>query len=272
MGHCLRGCAKTPLNGTAMRNKPLIMLPTYNERANLEQMVERIRRLPMQFDILVVDDNSPDGTGEFAKTLADKDESIHAVVRASKLGIGSAHLDGIRWAYDQGYSTLVTMDCDLMHQPEDIPAFIEASSKYNIVISTRFLNPESLKDWNMLRRIVTQGAHLLTKIFLKIDYDLSGAFRLYRLDQIPRQLFDLVTFKGYGFFFQSLFICSLNGFTIKEIPVMLPARISGSSKMTVPEAVIGLSQLFITAADVTINRKRYVYQANKALAATDNGK
>lgn len=235
----------------------LIFIATYNEKENLALMAERLKNLGLDADLLLLDDNSPDGTGRIADEIAAANPRAHVIHRPGKLGIGSAHLDGIRWAYAHGYKTLVTMDCDFTHQPEDIPRFIEKSADHDVVIGTRFVNPGSLKDWDPLRKVVTHLGHFLTVKLLKMPYDASGAFRLYRLDRIPEACFDLVTARSYSFFFQSLLILSVNGFSIHEIPILLPARTCGHSKMTISDAAGGFSRLAVTYFDMRIRRGRY---------------
>jgi dolichol-phosphate mannosyltransferase len=150
------------------------------------------------------------------------------------------------------------MDADFTHQPEDIPFFIEHGSKNDVVIGTRFVDPDSLKDWDVFRRTVTYLAHFLTTQLFKMPYDASGAFRLYRLDRIPRETFSLVKARGYDFFFESLLVLFMNGFTIHEIPIFLPARACGHSKMAIRDAACGLWRLFSILYDLKTNRHRYV--------------
>ena len=122
-----------------MNNKTLVFIPTYNERDNVEKICADILRLGMGLDVLFLDDNSPDGTGVVLDWISEKHSNVHVIHRTGKLGIGSAHIDGINWAYDQGYTTLITMDCDFTHQPESIPDFISNSKTSNIVVGSRFM-------------------------------------------------------------------------------------------------------------------------------------
>lgn len=222
----------------------LIFIPTYNERENIRSIYSQIKKLELKCDFLFLDDNSPDGTGKVMDEIATSDASVHVIHRAGKLGIGSAHLDGIRWAYDQGYQRLVTMDCDFTHQPEDIPRFLEQSNAFDVVVGSRFMKKESLSDWNLLRKTLTHLGHWMTKYLLAMPYDATGAFRVYRLDQIPLRSFEKVSSKGYSFFFESLYGLHLNGLSIKEIPILLPARTYGHSKMTVKDSLVSLQHLF----------------------------
>lgn len=211
----------------------LVVLPTYNEAGHIPILYNRLKALNINADIVFIDDASPDGSGELIDTIAAKDPHVYAIHRAGKSGIGGAHLCGIAYAYDNGYKTLITMDTDLVHKPEDIPDFLEASKKTDIVIGTRFFFKESLKEWNIFRKTLTHLGHKLTKLFLRHDYDSTGGFRVYRIDRINRQAFDLVKARDYEFFFYSLTILHLNGYSISEIPIELPGRVYGTSKMEI---------------------------------------
>ena len=216
--------------------RTLVFIPTYNERGNVEAMHEQIRALGLDIDILFVDDNSPDGTGQFLEEIARRDLGLHVVHRRGKLGIGSAHLDGMAWSYDHGFDVLITMDSDFSHSPSDIVRLLERRHDAAIVVGSRYLRPDSLQGWNPLRRVLTALGHVLTRSLLKINEDATGAFRLYNLRSIPRSLWDKIGSRGYSFFFESLFVLKANGFSIAEIPIVLPARSAGSSKMSFREA------------------------------------
>lgn len=212
--------------------KTLIFVPTYNERDNAPRMAREIAGLGLDADILFLDDNSPDGTGDLLESLKAEIPRLVVHRRSGKLGIGSAHAEAIAWAYEQGYTTLVSLDCDFTHAPKDIPAMIEKAETCDIAVGSRWARRNSLPGWNIFRRGMTLFGHILTKFVLGISQDASGAFRSYRLDRLPPEVFLLVQSKSYAFFFESLFILSRNGFTIGEVPITLPARTYGSSKMT----------------------------------------
>ncbi|CAN5254663.1 hypothetical protein BH09GEM1_BH09GEM1_44890 [soil metagenome] len=217
--------------------KTLVMVPTYNERENAPLMVNAIRALGLDVDVLFVDDDSPDGTGPLLDALAVGYERLRVIHRIGKRGIGGAHLEGIAAAYEGGYQRLITLDCDFSHSPEDIPAFIEASDSADVVVGSRWTSLESLPGWNVFRRMMTGAGHMLTRAVLSMPYDATGAFRAYRLDRIPEAVFSLVQSRSYSFFFESLFILHQNGFRIEEIPIVLPARTYGHSKMTMRAAL-----------------------------------
>lgn len=242
-----------------MNKKILIFLPTYNEIENVGPMYDRIQKLGLDADLLFLDDNSPDGTSGALDAIAAKDASVQVIHRSGKLGIGSAHYEGICWAYDHGYQTLVTMDCDFTHQPEDIHVFLENSRNHDIIIGNRYINSRSLEDWNFLRKFLTVTGHLLTKFLLKMPYDATGAFRIYHLDRIPRGIFSLIGSRGYSFFFESLYVLSVNGFTVKEMGIIMPARAYGHSKMTVKDAYDSLKLLGSLFVRFCVNKKQFLY-------------
>ena len=150
--------------------------------------------------------------------------------RPQKLGIGSAHLDGIRWAYDHGYTTLVTMDADFAHRPEHIVDLLKRARESDVVVGSRYLPGGSMKVWSRRRRLLALVGHTLTRVVLGMTYDATGAYRAYRLDVIPLRVFELVRSKGYSFFLESLYILHRNGFRIQEVPIVAGARTEGSSK------------------------------------------
>jgi dolichol-phosphate mannosyltransferase len=207
----------------------LVFIPTYNERGNVPEMCRRISQLIIPLDILFVDDNSPDGTGTLLDSL--QNDHIFVLHRSGKLGIGSAHRDGILWAYSRGYSHLITMDSDFLHRPEDIPTLLEKSTSYDVVIGSRFIQNDSLQEWPLWRKFLTTSGHIITRSLLYVPYDVTGAFRVYRIDKIPKRIFEMVTSRGYSFFPESLLILDSNNFPITEVAVILPQRTYGDSKL-----------------------------------------
>jgi len=217
--------------------RTLVLVPTYNERDDAPRLVAALHALQLDADVLFIDDASPDGTGALLEDLRATHSRLHVQHRSGKLGIGSAHQDGIAWAYDQGYQRLVTLDGDFSHSPEDIPKFLLASNTADVVVGSRWRAQHSLPGWSLFRRFMTGAGHVLTRRVLGLPYDATGAFRLYRLDRIPRELFGLVRSRSYSFFFESLFILHKNACRIAELPIVLPARTYGHSKMTTGAAL-----------------------------------
>ena len=237
-------------------NNTLILIPTYNEVDNVGEILNRINATGLELDILFVDDNSIDGTKEALQKLSEQYQYVSVLNRAGKLGIGSAHQAGIKWAYDNGYHTLISMDCDLTHSPSDIPLFIEGGKKNDIVVGARYLEQGSIDTWNHYRKFMTRLGHFLTRTLLGMKYDASGAFRLYDLTKIDQKVFSLVESKTYSFFFESLLVLHLNNYSIKEVAIKLPARTYGSSKMTLKDIILSVKMLQKLFWKKTLNRKK----------------
>lgn len=242
-----------------MGNKTLIFIPTYNEAENVEQIFLEIKSLKIFADILFIDDNSPDGTGEIIDKISIQNKNVFTLHRLGKQGIGSAHKDGIKWAYENHYEILITMDCDFTHSPEYILDFIKYSPSYDIVIGSRYMEKGSLESWNLFRKTLTHLGHFLTTTFLEMPYDSSGAFRLYNLNQIPKEVFDLIKSNSYSFFFESLFILNINKYTIHEFPIILPSRTYGHSKMSYRDAFKSLRYLMKIYRHKILNKQKFIY-------------
>lgn len=237
--------------------RTLIFIPTYNERDNVRAMCEDLLALGLDTDILFMDDSSPDGTGALLDELARVHPRVQVIHRAGKLGIGSAHMDGIAFAYARGYARLVTLDCDFTHPPSLIPRFLEASQNADVVLGSRYIEPNSLPGWSLYRKSLTMLGHLLTQRLLNLAQDATGAFRVYNLETIPAELFDLVESRGYAFFFESLFIMQRNDLRLAEVPIALPARTYGHSKMNMQEVQRSVYTLFSLALQEQITPTRF---------------
>ncbi len=242
-------------------NNLLIFIPTYNEAENVNIIYQMIKSLQLRisYDILFLDDNSPDGTGIIIDKLAKEDTHLFTIHRAGKQGIGSAHQVGIDWAYNNNYDSLITMDCDLTHSPEYIVDFFKQGQAYPIVIGSRYMDKESLQTWNIFRKSLTKLGHFLTKQLLDMPFDASGAFRYYDLKKIPKDVFLLIHSKSYSFFFESLLILHLNKFEIKEISIHLPKRTYGDSKMNFKDAWTSFQFLFKMFVKKNFNINSLIY-------------
>ena len=222
----------------------LVMIPTYNESENVRIIYGRVRAALPKAEILFVDDNSPDGTGKILDELASTDPTVQVLHREGKLGIGSAHLAGIEWAYQHGTRVLVTMDADCTHSPEEVSLFIDASEKAAVVVGSRFIGEGGINQWPLHRRMITKGGHFLTQLVLGMRYDATGAYRVYRLDKIPQGIFGLVRSRDYSFFYESLKVIDLAKLPISQVPVVLAPRFEGNSKMRPSDMVRGFTYLF----------------------------
>ena len=238
----------------------LIFTATYNEIGNIERFCSEIFKIP-DFDLklLVIDDNSPDGTGKILDKIAARDNRLHVIHRPKKMGVGSAHKEAIAWAYQNGFNTLVTMDADFTHNPKFIPKLLEAGKQADIAITSRHRNDESLENWSIFRKLMTKGGYLLTKLLLNLPYDATGSFRCYNLKNINENIFSLIRGEKYSFFFESLLLLHHHEYSINEIPIVLPSRAAGSSKMTVKDVVNSI--LWI----VSLSFRRLSWKRNKVL-------
>ena len=228
-------------------NDMLIFIPTYNERDNIEPIVAGLRQYLGRIPILFCDDNSPDGTRKVIEDIAVGDGAIEVISRATKLGIGSAHKVGLREAHRRGYSRVLTLDCDLTHQPSDCVRFTQCTDG-DVVVGSRFADKSSLADWNWMRRFLTNAGHVATSRLLGLPYDATGALRLYQLDRVGITWVDDVHSDGYAFFFESLMILQARGARITELSIRLPKRTYGSSKMSLREVARSVTMLLRLAA------------------------
>ena len=246
-----------------MKPKVLIFVPTYDEVENVGPMVEQLTAAVPDAELLFCDDNSPDGTGRRLDELAAAHGRLTILHRAGKLGIGGAHQDGIRYAYEHDYDALLTLDCDFTHSPSDIPRLLEALDTADLVVGSRYLARNSLPGWSPLRRFLTSFGHLLTVNMLGVHGDATGAFRAYNLRKIPRELFALVKARGYAFFFESLYIAQNNALVIAEVPIVLPARTYGHSKMNVNEVARSVRQLVDLGVGRALHPDNFQLPANR---------
>ena len=222
----------------------LLIIPTLNEKKNITTLFKKIRKIDHKIDILFIDDNSTDGTKEEILYLRKRNKSIYYIFRPRKLGIGSAHKDGLKFAYKKKYKIILTMDADGTHNPKYIRNLIKYSSKYDLISTNRFKNKDSLIEWPMHRRFLTKIRFYLINILLNINYDSSGTYRCYNAKNI--KLNDVLGAKndGYSFFWESLYLLNKKKYSIKEIPIYLPYRKVGSSKMTMRDIIGSLFYLF----------------------------
>ena len=226
-----------------MDNKPLIFIPTYNESRNVVKLYKHIKDIGIEVDVLFLDDNSPDGTGEILEKLRQEDDGLFIIHRKDKLGIGSAHKDGITWAYDNNYKILITMDSDYSHTPDDIEKFLKISENNDLIVGTRFAKKDGMGELALVRQLMSLIAHFMTKYLLKVPYDCTNGFRLYRLDKIPQNLFEEVKSHSYSFFFESLFIIHNRKFKVEEIAIKLGSRAYGDSNMSTNDVLLSIKTL-----------------------------
>jgi dolichol-phosphate mannosyltransferase len=213
--------------------KSLIIIPTYNEKENLETLIETILRLERDFEILVVDDGSPDGTGEIADRLAEKDSRVHVIHREGKLGLGSAYLRGFRFAIEHKYDLIFEMDADFSHDPDYLPAFLDKAEQCDVVLGSRYIQGVNVINWPMSRLLLSYFANVYTRVITGLPVkDATGGFKCFHRKALESIDLDNVKSDGYSFQIEMTFKCWKKGFRICEIPIIFYERRKGQSKMS----------------------------------------
>ena len=225
--------------------KTIIIIPTLNERKNIISLIKKIIKINNKFDLLFVDDNSKDGTRDEIISINKKNKKIKFIFRKKKYGDGSAHKEGLTYAYKNKYNIAITMDGDGTHNPKYIPQLIKNLKNYPIIITNRFLSVNSLRDWPLYRKFLTMIRYYLINFMLNISYDTSGAYRCYDLKKVKIKDILLAKDNGYSFFWESTYILHIKNYKINEIPVDLPFRKLGSSKMQFKDIFSALFYLFV---------------------------
>ena len=221
--------------------KTLMVLPTYNEAGNLDKLMGEILRLHDGPDIIVIDDSSPDGTGDIADRMAEKSEKVSVIHRPAKSGRGSATASGFQHAIDNGYDYVMEMDVDFSHSPCEIPGLMKAALDADLVIASRFVPGGQVAGWNWVRKLIHFAADMTVKIILGTpNTDHTNGFRCYRVEKL-RQI-DFEKFTQFGYIGQTLLenIFHKIGFKIKEVPSVFKERLAGESKMGHSEMINGV--------------------------------
>lgn len=222
--------------------KPLVVIPTYNEAENISPLVMAIRTLAPVADILIVDDGSPDGTGEVAKTLSSIDSNIHVLHRTQKGGLGRAYEAGFKRALESEYTHIVEMDADGSHRPEDLAELLEVASEgtYEIVLGSRWVPGGQIQGWPMHRMVISKAANFYARTLLNIPFgDVTGGFRVYSSDLLRKLIVEPIDSSGYGFQVEMLTRGLRAGASVVEVPITFVERIHGKSKLTYRVALEG---------------------------------
>jgi dolichol-phosphate mannosyltransferase len=210
-----------------------VIIPTYNERDNLELIVTRVRASVPTADLLIVDDNSPDGTGEIADKLAAADTLIHVLHREGKSGLGTAYIAGFGWALENGYGVMVEMDADGSHDPADLPKMLTALESADLVIGSRYVPGGTVVNWPKSREALSRGANVYVRLMLGISvHDATGGYRAYRADTLAKLGLDTVDSQGYCFQIDLTMRAIKAGATVTEVPITFTERARGASKMS----------------------------------------
>ena len=210
----------------------LIIVPTYNERENLPRMIATLLSLPGGVEMLVVDDNSPDGTGKLADELAAKHAQVHVLHRAGKEGLGRAYLAGFKWALDHQYEFIFEMDCDFSHNPDDIPMFLEAAKDADLVLGSRYVGGIRVINWPLGRLMLSRFAGKYVALVTGMPFtDPTGGFKCFRRRALQSLNLEKIQSNGYGFQIELTNKLWRQGFKVTEVPIIFTDRTHGQSKM-----------------------------------------
>jgi len=216
-----------------MPGRSLIVIPTYNEIENIRQIVQAVLELPHALEVLVVDDNSPDGTAGAVAELAAAEPRVHLLRRAGKMGLGSAYIAGFHWALARDYAVIFEMDADFSHDPGAIPGFLDAIRETDLVLGSRYLNGVTVINWPLRRLVLSYGANVYSRILTGIPIrDLTGGFKAFRREVLEGIDLDRIRSDGYSFQIEMTFHSWRAGFLVREIPIVFADRRVGISKMS----------------------------------------
>ena len=229
--------------------KILAISPTYNEKKNIAELISRITLTRVEMDLLIIDDNSPDGTADIVKSYMSKNTHIFILEREKKLGLGTAYCEGFKWALDRGYDLILQIDADLSHNPNDIPRMVEMSKSADLVIGSRYIDGVNVVNWPMRRLLLSYGANLYAKIFIRFPIkDSTGGFKCFKRDVLESIDLSKIYSEGYSFQIEMNYLTWIKGFKVLEIPIVFTDRTVGESKMNraiVVEAILMVPKLFI---------------------------
>lgn len=214
-------------------NKAIVLIGTYNERENLASLVNEILALGRGLDLLVIDDNSPDGTGRVADELAEKHPEVSVLHRPEKMGLGTAYVQGFRYALERGYARVITMDADFSHEPRRLPEFLAALEMRDVVVGTRYMHGGGVVNWPPHRLALSRCGSLYTRLVTGMPLrDATGGFNAYRREVLEEIGIDSIRSEGYSFMIEMKFRSWRKGFRIVEIPIVFADRTRGKSKMS----------------------------------------
>jgi len=212
----------------------LICVPTYNERDNIERLLGELLALPLDLNVLVIDDNSPDGTGRYVEEFSASEPRVHVLHRPGKLGLGGAYIKGSQWALAETDARFIfEMDADFSHRPSAIPEFIEKIEEADLVIGSRYVNGITVMNWPLSRLILSVGANIYSRIVTGLPlHDATGGFKCFRREVLEALPLDRIKSDGYSFQIEMNYHTWKRGFRIVEIPIVFADRLVGTSKMS----------------------------------------
>ncbi len=212
----------------------LVIIPTYNEKKNIATVIEKLNSLNTGVDILVIDDNSPDGTAEIVKGLQNENKNLCLIKRSDKLGLGTAYIRGFNWALERGYQYILEMDADLSHNPDDVPRLIKECKKgYDLVIGSRYCDGVNVTHWPIKRLLLSYGANKYTRIITGLPIkDTTSGFKCFNRRVLEGIDLSRIKSSGYSFQIEMSFRAWKKGYLLKEIPIVFEERSEGESKMS----------------------------------------
>ncbi len=223
----------------------LVTVATYNERDNLGPLLAEIQQFLPSAAMLVIDDNSPDGTGKLADDLAAVNPRIQVLHRPGKLGLGTATIAAMRFAMEHDYELMINMDADFSHQPRYLPALLAGMERYDVMIGSRYVAGGGSENWPWQRLLISQGVNAIVRLLMRIPArDCSGAFRCYRVAKLRQLPLDRILSRGYSFQQEVLYHCRRAGCRIGETPIVFANRRAGASKVNSREALRSISLIF----------------------------
>jgi dolichol-phosphate mannosyltransferase len=222
----------------------LVSLATYNEAGNIATLIAEIHKFVPQADILVIDDNSPDGTWKIVEELGANDSRVKLLRRPGKLGLGTAILTAMHYAMDHGYDYLQNMDADFSHPPRYLPGILAGMSRYDVMIGSRYVAGGGTENWPLLRKIISRSVNTLVRFLFRMPVkDASGAYRCYRVSKLREVKIDRVRSRGYSFQQEVLFRCHKAGCKLGEYPIIFENRRAGASKVNGKEALRSIGMI-----------------------------
>jgi len=213
--------------------KTLIIIPTYNELENLPRLLPEVLSKDESIEVLIVDDNSPDGTAAFVENEMKINNRIHLIIRQSKQGLGTAYIAGFKYALQNNFQIIFEMDADFSHDPKEIPRFLDEIKKSDVILGSRYINGVNVINWPLRRLLLSSFANLYTRVITGMPiHDATGGFKCFRREVLEAIDLDRVTSNGYAFQIEMTFKAWKKGFKVKEIPIIFVDRVKGKSKMS----------------------------------------
>ncbi len=254
----------------------LVIIPTYNEKENIVKMIQTVLSLPKDFHVLIVDDGSPDGTGQLVKQQQELfPKQLHLLERKGKLGLGTAYIAGFNFGLKNGYDFIFEMDCDFSHNPNDLVRLYEACKHgADVAVGSRYVNGGGTKNWGLDRVILSKGASIYTRLITWMwVMDPTAGFKCYRRKVLETIDFDKIRFIGYAFQIEMKFAAHTLGFKIVEVPIVFADRVEGASKMSsgiIKEAVWGVFKMKLKSLFHSYRKEESkIFLTNRAESAAE---